>query len=614
MTAELVAIDIETKDPDLKTKGVGVRRKDGHIVGVAIGWKTGQEITSRYFNLRHLDCPSQQKELMFELNKIIASKVPITGANLLYDFDWIAGELGVTFENNPWQDVQVAEPLIDENAKGYSLNALAGKYPGETKTDGNLYQYCQSQFGGKADRSQAKNIWRCPFSMVEQYALGDVELPLKIHAIQLKIIKEQNLFEVWQTECDLQPVLLGMKRRGVRVDVERAFEMGDRFQMMFDQQMNILKNLNNGVYVEVWASKSLSKLFEKLGLEYPRTLAGNPSFTKAFLNGHRHPCAKAIVRAREFDKLRSTFLENAILGNQINGRIHCQFNQLKGDEYGTVTGRLSSSLPNLQQVPARSEMGKKIRALFVPEDGQRWGKADYSQIEPRLLLSYAPKRDVNQIVNAYASNPAMSCYRALQEGMEGVSYSAVKAIYLGATYGMGKETMAHNLGCTVEDAEPQFRAFHDGAPYIRRTSNMCMAKAEENGQIRTVGGRICRFPLYEPSEYSKDKKPALPYEQAVEAYGTVKRAFVYKALNKLIQGGAADIMKKAMIAAHKEGLFNEDKLGFPLLTVHDELDVSFHDKNHLVKLGEVMESVFEEKLRVKMRVDVEIGPNWGEVV
>lgn len=613
---ELVCIDIETKDPHLKKKGAGVRRGDGHITGVGVGYLTSEgAITTRYFNLTHEGKENQRALIIHELEAIRRSGLPITGANLLYDFDWILETFGIDFSRtNPWRDVQVAEPLLDENAKTYSLNALAQKYLGESKEEDSLHAYCAAQFGGKADKSQAKNYWRVPFKIIEPYVQQDLRLPLLICEAQGEQLRgDDQLHELFILECRLQPILLGMKRRGVKVDVARCEEMVTEFSDSLDREMVVLKNLNNGVFVEIWAANSVAQLFDNNGVKYGKTKKGNPSFTKEFLEICPSPIAKAVLRARQFEKLKNTFLEKAILGHQINGRIHAQFNQLRGDDYGTVTGRFSSSLPNLQQIPQRTEIGKRVRTLFEPEDGQHWAKADYSQIEPRLLLSYAPRRMVQHIVDQYAANPSLSCYNALGDLMPGLDYNVIKAIYLGATYGMGKETMATNIGCSVEEAEPMFDSFHDGAPYIRKTSSMCMNRSQVNGQIRTIGGRLARFPLYEPLKFSRDKKPALPYDEAVAEYGQVKRAFAYKALNRLIQGGAADIMKWAMVEAYEAGLFEPERLGFPLLTVHDELDVSYHDLADVQELAAIMGDVFADKLRVPMRADVEIGATWGEV-
>jgi len=240
----------------------------------------------------------------------------------------------------------------------------------------------------------------------------------------------------------------------------------------------------------------------------------------------------------------------------------------------------SSSLPNLQQVPQRTETGKLIRTLFIPEPGEQWAKMDYSQIEPRLLLTYANRRLASQILAAFEQDPALSVYKEMGKRMPSVEYNQLKAIYLGATYGMGKAKMAEQMGVTIDEAEPKFREFHDNAPYIRRLSNQCTAKAESRGWIRTIGGRMARFP---------DPR------------------WSYKALNRLIQGGAADILKTAMVTGYEEGL------RLPMLTVHDELDMSYGEREEAEAWQRVMVEVFADELRVPMRVDLETGPNWGEV-
>lgn len=610
LNAELLAIDIETKDVDLKTLGVGSRRKGNEIVGVAIGAKTPDgQIHSEYvtdFGTQHL-----------MLQQIQDSGTPITGANLLYDLDWIAERRGYKFPANQLYDIQVAEPLINENQKSYSLNAIAKKYLGESKTDEELYQYCANAFGGKPDKSQAKNIWRCPTEIVAPYAKGDVELPLRIWGHQEKEMERQGLGDVFDLESRLQPLLLEMKLQGVPVDVQRTEQMIHEFGMKLEMTLSQLKFLNGGVAVAVWSANSIAGLFASHGLKYPLTPTGKPSFTKAFLENHNHPVAQLILEARQYDKMRGTFLENAILRNQIDGRIHCQFNQLRGDQFGTVTGRLSSSLPNLQQIPGRTDIGKAIRSLFIPEQGKRWYKFDYSQIEPRLLLSYARGREAERVIQAYRNDPLLDCYNQMMETMpDNLLRHMVKQIYLGATYGMGKGLMAQNLGMEVSDAEPHFEGFHDGAPYIKALSKRVGNHANMNGVVRTIGGRLRHFDEWESADFDEAKK-GLRFsskESAIDKFGQVRRAFTYKALNALIQGGAADVMKRAMVNAYEAGIF--DVIGYPHLTVHDELDFSIGDtpaeKEGIRELQNTMESTYEQ-LRVKLTVDVERGANWGSV-
>jgi len=548
------AIDIETKDPHLKAHGPGVRRRDGHVVGVAIGWMHDDgSVGSEYLPLRHPDTQNVPRDVLrAKLAEVLRSGVPITGANLLYDFDWLEAEFGLDFSVCPWHDVQVLEPLIDENAGSYSLGAISERWLGESKSEDAMYQWLAMQFGGKPDRSQAANIWRAPAWIVEEYARSDVELPLRIVEKQLEVAPP-----IWEVETALQPILLRMRQRGVRIDEARLDELSERFAGLASAALDRLGGIS------VWSAKQVAETFDRAGVRYPHTERGAPSFTKEFLSGCPADVARWVLEARQYDKLRGTFLE------------------LRGDEYGTVTGRLSSSLPNLQQVPARTEQGKLIRSLFVPEQGEQWYKLDYSQIEPRLLLSYARGREAEEAVAAYQADPTRDCYNTMMESMPSwITRDAVKAIFLGASYGMGKAKMAAQMGVPMEEAEHQFQAFHDGAPYIRSLSQKCTAHMERHGQIKTIGGRVRRIP---------------------------ERELAYKALNSLIQGGAADIMKRALVEGVSQGL------PVPLLTVHDELDFSSCDGDAMRRWAGVMCEVYSDLLKVRMHVDVEKGPSWGQV-
>jgi hypothetical protein len=157
---------------------------------------------------------------------------------------------------------------------------------------------------------------------------------------------------------------------------------------MRGKEAEILKFLKSqaGMQVDIWAAQSIAAAFDRLGMQYPKTAAGAPSFTKSFLDTHEHPMAKMILEARELNKTHGTFLEPYLKHSAKDGRIHTHFNQMRNEDGGTVTGRLSASNPNLQQVPARHEIiGPMVRGLFLPEDGDMWAANDFSSQEPRLL-------------------------------------------------------------------------------------------------------------------------------------------------------------------------------------------------------------------------------------
>jgi len=309
---------------------------------------------------------------------------------------------------------------------------------------------------------------------------------------------------------------------------------------------------------------------------------------------------KRIARAREINKAHTTFIDT-ILKHSYKGRIHAEINQLRGDNGGTVTGRFSYSNPNLQQIPARNkELGPRIRALFVPEEGHTWGCFDYSQQEPRLVVHYAVLQNlygVEEVLDSYKKGDAD--FHTIVADMAEIPRSQAKTINLGLFYGMGKNKLQAELGISKEKSDSLFKQYHNKVPFVKQLMDNVMQRAQNSGKIRTLLGRLCRFHLWEPNQFGIHK--ALPHDAALLEHGPgIKRAYTYKALNRLIQGSAADMTKKAMIELHKEGII-------PHIQVHDELDISVKDNSK--KIIEIMEHAVS--LEVPNKVDYESGPNWG---
>jgi len=314
------------------------------------------------------------------------------------------------------------------------------------------------------------------------------------------------------------------------------------------------------------------------------------------------------VEARETNKTHSTFLQPYLNFSAKTGRIHPHVNQMRSDDGGTVTGRLSMANPNLQQVPARHEIiGPMVRSLFLPEEGEMWASNDFSSQEPRLLVHYASLLDLpgaDIMVSAYRENPNTDFHQMVAE-MAGINRKAAKTIGLGLMYGMGKNKLSAQLDLNLDEASELIDKFHQNVPFLKGTVNAVMKRIEHpasNGSIRTLLGRKCRFPLWEPIEWGVNK--ALPREQAVIEYGQrIKRAGTYKGLNRLIQGSAADQTKAAMVALAREGIM-------PMLQVHDELALSVKTKEEAQRAAEIMATCVN--MQIPSRCDVEVGPSWGE--
>ena len=595
--AKLLAIDLETYDPELLDKGMGWGRGVGHIVGVAVGTDDGGRW---YFPMRHTlgGNMDPEKVLSWCRDTFANPKQPKVFANALYDLGWLKQE-GVDVKGDII-DIQIAEPLLDEYARSYSLESLSNKYLNESKLDDQLYDWCQRSYGGPEGRRQAGNIYRAPVELVGPYACGDVDLPLRIWEKQRPLLEAQKLTNVFKLESALIPMLLAMRMQGVRVDVNKAQQVYDDFTTRLNGLTKQLGGMN------INAGEELARYAKKMGITPPTTDKGNPSFGGPWLAANM----PLVAEARKYMKARDTFVKGYILDLHTDGRLHCQFNQLRSDEYGTVSGRFSSSNPNLQNIPARDEeIGPLIRSLFLPEEGETWVSHDWSQIEFRALTHYAVGDGADLARAMYNENPSTD-FHVMASELTGVPRKPAKNLNFGLVYGMGETALASHLGKSKEEAQPIFDQYHTNMPFIKETYNLAGQRASQRGFITTLLGRRARFNLWESSKWS-DKGDALPEGDARDKWGNkVRRAHTHKALNRLLQGSAADIMKKAMadIWAANIGLA-------PLLTVHDELDWScpntaagheaMREANHIMTTC--------VKMKIPLLVDEEMGESWGTI-
>lgn len=619
--ARVISLDTETWDPDLEQCGPGWGRNRGHVVGVSIGAKDAEGNKGAwYFPIRHTDTPEDNMDpdaVLGWLKSILETPdIPKVGANLIYDVGWLQHE-GIMVQG-PLFDVQHAEALLDERAR-VGLDILGEKYCGRGKQGSLLYQWCSDFYGGPVSDRQRKNIFRSPPSLVGPYAEEDAALPLDVMEAQWPLLEKEGLLDLFHMECELIPLLVAMRFKGVPVDIPRAEEL---YETLGGEVLALEKQLRDlaGFSVNVNSSDDLAKAFDRAGLPYHRTAPterspnGNPSFTADFLESVTHPLGQMIVDIRQREKLRGVFIKSYILDNHVNGVVHGSFNQLRGDSGGTRSGRFSSSTPNLQNIPVRTELGKQIRRIFADKH-LPWRKYDYSQIEYRFLAHYAVGPGSDELRAIYNADPNTDYHKLVHKlilEMTGIDLqrSYVKNTNFGFIYGMGEPTLAAQIGINMKQAKSLFEAYHKGAPYVKPTMDATMKETQIYGVITTILGRRSRFDLWEPSAFS-DRRPATTYANALMKYGQIKRAYTHKALNRRLQGSAADLMKKAMVQCWKDGIF--DATGVPRLTVHDELD--FIDEGGSDEAFREMQHVMETclPLRVPVRADYEIGPNWGDV-
>jgi DNA polymerase I-like protein with 3'-5' exonuclease and polymerase domains len=644
--AKRVAIDTETCDPTLKTLGPGVRR-GAYIVGYSFAIEDGPKY---YIPLRHYGGGNVEDvgAAMGYLREQCAGFTgEIVGANLSYDLDFLAEENIFFPQLKAFRDVQVAEALIDELQMSFSLESICQKYLGVGKNEGLLREAANAY---KVDPK--KGLHLIPGQFVGAYAEDDANLPLLALRRQEKEIEAQDLWKIFNTESELLPVLVKMRRRGIRVDLDRLSEVEKWSAAEERKALEEIKHLT-GVAIpfnSVWQATALVQALVSIGIKIPLTpKTKKPSIDKAFLKSINHPVAAAINRARRVNKVRTTFAQS-IRDHLTNGKIHCVINQLRksddGDEdgegEGARYGRCSSQNPNMQQQPSNDpEIGPLWKSIYVAEEGQYLCSADFSSQEPRHTIHYAAitklgsvkvlvdgnyrwvdaSEKAKEMAERYRQELSIDPHQIFADIIQGrpatpVERKQAKDIFLGLCYGMGGAKLCKTLGL------PTMMAVRD-----RTTGRLVPAESEEGKVCVTQGGRIFESAGEEGQRLLDKFDAGAPFvralskvcERAATKNGYVRTGagrkcrfprdamgnvdWAYKSLNRLIQGDSADQTKSSMIAA--------DKAGFDmLLQVHDELIANVADMAEAERLGKVMVDCYS--LCVPSKVDIAIGKSWGE--
>ena len=638
---DTIAVDIETYDPNLKSKGSGAIRGEGFICGVAVA--TVNDIA--YFPLRHADTDlslDKQLKLWEVLNEKIFQNDKITKVfhNAMYDVCWIRAVTGMKMKGRI-VDTMIAASIIDENRFRYTLDSLSKDYLQDEKYKYDLQEKTLNWSGGTV-KDPMTNMHRLPASIVKEYAKQDVSLTLRLWNLFNKKLDEvlyikpednskktcRNIFEL---ETKLFPCLVDMKFKGVRIDVQKAKRLGKFFEGRRDKLLNIIKEKTN-VDVQIWAAASIKKLLKNQKItDYKTTPKSEmPQLPKDFLRTHKNRFLRFVAKAREYDKAKNTFVDG-LLDFVHNDRIHADINQIRSEKGGTVTGRFSMSNPNLQQIPSKGFIGKKMRELFIPEIGCEWGSFDYSQQEPRIVVHYALKINMPGTENLKEEfDKDDADFHQIVADMAKIPRKQAKVINLGLFYGMGKTKLQKELNLDENKATKLFQTYHAQVPFVRDLSQRLSKFASKNGLLFTLGDRFCRFDKWETRD--KEWDPKINRFTEVELYATKEkamdayrldqmekygkyidpdcehfekhyaRAFTYRAFNRLIQGSAADMTKKAMVDLYEQGIV-------PHIQIHDELCVSIRNKKERNMVHEAMENTI--KLNIKNKVDYEFGPNWG---
>lgn len=656
----LIALDIETYDPNLHELGDGSIRKDGRILCCGAH---GDGI-SKVFDF---DNPNDIQELRDILKDPSIDKIYHNGIG--YDLPWLycgydmvikgvqhdtmtraalideyqplglddcCRKLGLRGKNKDetieawYEKWQAQMKLVAKSFKKYGVSdnneVTVPIKDEETKkvVDFQTWKLSAAEVEALVTDSYKKDVWANALviwadpvgrEMMKKYNLQDCVATFNLFKAQEKLI--EPLHNVYEMECKLVPILLDMKKRGIRVDEKRMTELAAKVQEKADEQERKLIDMY-GVTGEMIASgKKLGARLNEMGIHSPiKTATGAESWAEGALVRIHHPVIPMIQEYKNYDSILNKYLRGSLSRTVINGRIHCTFLPMLRDKEsgvgggGTVTGRFSCKAPNLQQIPARNkghgqDFSQDMRSLFLPEEGKMIAALDYSQIEAVLLGHYAQGQQAAWFREQLKAGADL---HNIVMGMTGITYRpVVKTFNYGCIYGMGWKTameknytlfekLAAEEGLDIETfTKDIYYNYHKKFPVIKDTMEWCQNIAKAQGYIDTMGGR-------------RQHKPKPAYDPAT---GKIND-FIYKMLNKLIQGTAADILKTALINAYEAGIY--DVLDLHLL-VHDEQVVSVPFTKEgceaTVELQQTMANVYKDQLLVPIKAECELGPNWG---
>lgn len=507
------------------------------------------------------------------------------GHNIKYDL-WLLHRHGINVSGTV-EDTMVNAALIDENVGKYDLSNCA-KMMGVQPKYADIYSAI-SQYVKKYDitiTSQTSNLtmpyfwWMPGDGVAATYAKDDGISTYQLCHAQREEIEKQDLKLVWSVEKRVTKTLFRMERRGVPVDEEKLDLVQKKVkELLIEAERKVPSDLN------VRSGPQMKKYVRDCGrTDWPLTPKGNPSFPETYLETFQE--GRDIIAVRKLRNLESTFLEGSIRGHLFNGRVHCNFNQTAMGDYGTVSGRLSSSDPNMQQIPKRDKiLAPLLRQIYRPIPPFKWWSADYKQQEYRVFAEYARSKSV---LNAYASDPDTDYHQLVADILHVERDPAAKRINLGTIYNMGVAKLAEGLGVEPYVAAGYMGQMRKMMPEAKQFNKNAENTARARGYVFTKLKRRRRFP--NPN-------------------------FAHKAGNGIIQGSSADITKVKMVEVD-EYLESENAESGLILQVHDSLENEFieDERHHMDTCMEIMQSFGEQDLiqfDVPMRLDIAVGESWG---
>lgn len=606
-----VGVDIETRDKGLQSGiGPGWVWLSGYVSGISVAWGQDKQI---FIPLQHPETPCfTGKEVRLWLKQTFQQEeTRFVFHNAGYDLGWLTSEFGCPVPAK-LEDTAAMAAIVDENRYSYKLDDLCKDYgiPGKDET---LLREACAVYKLKNPKEE---MWKLPGKFVGPYAEQDARATLSLFHILDDLIVKEGTGKAYRLESDLIPMIMEMRRRGIRVDKAKAEQAVETFAQKRDEVLaEIARQIGGKITMETIRSPDwLVKAFEAESIHFPTTAKGNPSFTADWMSASGHWLPKLITRAKKLEDASSKFFSNYILDFAKKGRIHPSIHQFRSEDGGTRSHRFSYSAPPLQQAPSRDgEFASIFRGVFLPEEGEIWGALDYSQQEYRLIVHFSELFKLTRAENAgdsYRSNPDTDFHNLVVE-MTGLPRKRAKDTNFAKAYGAGIAQFASMTGMSEEEAVDVMNQYDQRLPFVKELANRCQNMAERSGYIALIDGAKSHFDQWECRQWGVSGLPVdLP--TAKKKTGTpgdpwfekgIRRAYCHKACNRLIQGSAARMTKLAMRNCWNEGLV-------PLLQMHDELDFSFSNKNQAVRAQEIMMEAV--KLTVPVKVDAEFGTTWGE--
>jgi DNA polymerase I-like protein with 3'-5' exonuclease and polymerase domains len=604
----VIAVDTETCDPDLTTLGPGFITRGSYPIGISLAFDGYKE----YFPIAHSKDNCEINVVDWFQALLSRPDLTMVGANTKYDIEalWKAGITPKCMID----DIQIRDALIDENNSSYSLAAIAGRRKLGAKTSSPMEQWMISHglvLRGKPDYARLREV---PPSVVGPYAAQDAALTLAIYNQQIAEIAQDDLQRVVDLESRLIPILFKMRLNGIRVDVSRAEQINEEFTLKLKTDLDQFKG------VDPYSSASITKYINKTHhIAVPQTEKGNDSISNEWLKSTGHSDLIALAEYRQNEKFRRDFIEGVILEGQFKGRLHPQWFSARGSSFmnpndtnGTKSGRLACTMPNLQQIPARHPVnGPLVRSLFLPEEGEHFLSADYQAQEIRMGIHFAAELGLpgaSDMAQRYNENPMLDYHTETMNlinargGMQVTRFQA-KTANLSIQYGVGKKKLAGFLDMNTSQIEEFMNVYNAANQYIKLALTKADRIAQDRGYVKTILGRRRHFNEYENAQFGSAWEKPLTKHAALAKWAFIKRAGTYKAWNSVIQGSSAEMAKLAIVAVANEGII-------PLMTVHDELNMSISDPSQVPRIKELLENVL--KLNVPIVVTHGIGKNWSE--